>query len=272
MSGAQLIQAIESLGGINPEHWTMPATCAARANPTDSHALLLRGDQLLAASSKTDDGAHLIAVHPEQQNLSVIDFAALLEVQGRDGGMVLDRCHESTGREAFALLGGGALREVIPLRLYRHTNAEQHRGAETQTRPARANECELLATWATAFAEHTAMPGPTDSIAFMQRAIESGGVRVLEHNDSVVAMGQLGMHPAAGQSRIGLIFVPRQHRRRGYAKRLVASLTAEVHRLPAVPCLFTDAANHGTDQLYREVGYEPVGEQVHLEPVYAAEP
>ena len=65
--------------------------------------------------------------------------------------------------------------------------------------------------------------------------------------------------------RVGLVYVPEHQRRQGYAKKIVASLTAEAHAMDAIPCLFTDAKNAGTDALYQSLGYEPVEELVHLE-------
>jgi len=59
--------------------------------------------------------------------------------------------------------------------------------------------------------------------------------------------------------RIGAVYTPPEHRRRGYATATVASLSrAMLDRGRRACYLFTDLANPTSNHIYAEIGYEPV--------------
>ena len=66
------------------------------------------------------------------------------------------------------------------------------------------------------------------------------------------------VHAATGV-RIGAVYTPPEHRRRGYATATVASLSrAMLDRGRRACYLFTDLANPTSNHIYAEIGYEPV--------------
>ena len=245
----------------------MPATHADREGEGKLHALLAHGDQTIAVGSSAANWPRLIASRDDCDLPTTVELADLIAAIGGPGAFVVSRSNESRARAAHESLGGSPLREHLPLRLYRHPKAS--RGAmatDPGIRLASVQDREIISSCIASFAEHTGGHAPDDTLQAADDAIALGRIRVLESDGAVVAVGQLGARPAAGQVRIGLVYVPESQRRQGFARRLVTSMTAEVHAMDAVPCLFTDADNAGTDALYTSLGYEPVEELVHLEP------
>ena len=64
-----------------------------------------------------------------------------------------------------------------------------------------------------------------------------------------------------GVVRISFVYTPPVARRRGYARALVAEVSARALAAGAGQCmLYADAANPTTNAIYQAVGYRPVGE------------
>ena len=70
------------------------------------------------------------------------------------------------------------------------------------------------------------------------------------------------MAPAVtGVVRVGPVYTPPEHRRRGYAASGVAVTSRRALARGAGGCtLFTDIANPTSNKLYAEVGYWPVAD------------
>ena len=59
--------------------------------------------------------------------------------------------------------------------------------------------------------------------------------------------------------RVGPVYTPPEHRRRGYAKTLVAALSRWLLEQGHRGCfLFTDLANPTSNRIYTDIGYERV--------------
>lgn len=266
-SNDELLAAVMEIANGQPERWTLPATFSAKPGDTKRHALLERDGEVIAVCSAGGDGPRLLATRDDRELPCVDELVELLRLFGDPRAYVLSCDNEAAAREANDRLGGKTLVVEMPLRLYRFdTSSDRTCAIDPDVRVASEEDLELLARWFHSFGAETGLGTPDDSVLEAEQAIKRGSIRLLEVDGELVALGQRSLEPAAGQVRIGLIFVPQEHRRKGYAGRLVDSLTAEVLQLGAVPCLFTDAANDGTDALYRSLGYDAVEELVHLSP------
>jgi GNAT superfamily N-acetyltransferase len=231
------------------------------------HAVALHGDEAIAVGSSAANWPRLIASRDDRDLPTTDELKELIAAIGGPGAFVVSRSNESRTRAAHESLGGSPLCEHLPLRLYRHPiTAKGDMEIDSGIRMANEHDREIISSCIAAFAAHTGGHAPDDPLKAADEGIAQGRIRVLESEGDVVAVGQVGSRPAAGQIRIGLVYVPENQRRQGFAGRLVTSMTAEVHAMSAVPCLFTDADNAGTDALYKSLGYEPVEELVHLEP------
>ena len=91
----------------------------------------------------------------------------------------------------------------------------------------------------------------------------AGGLVWIWHDDGPVAMA--AFTPAvAGVSRIGAVFTPDEHRRRGYAAACTAAVTQAALDAGADRCiLYTQLGNPQSNAIYRRLGYRPVQELIH---------
>lgn len=143
-------------------------------------------------------------------------------------------------------------------------------------RLATPDDRELLRRWMRAFADEALPPDQprrddagTDLVIDLRLAGRGCGYWLWEDPTPVSVSGHRDI-PGVG-SRIEPVYTPPQHRRRGYATRLVAELSAARLALGDPACfLTTDMANLASNAIYARIGYVKVCEAVeytfHREP------
>ena len=142
-------------------------------------------------------------------------------------------------------------------------------------RLATPGDRDLLRRWLRAFLDEALPQGrPRDDahtdLDIDLRLAERGGAYWLWDDGSPVALAGHRDVPGVG-SRIGPVYTPPERRRRGYATRLVAELSAARLALGDPACfLFTDMANPTSNSVYARIGYVKVCEAV--ENVFHAAP
>ena len=126
-------------------------------------------------------------------------------------------------------------------------------------RPAGAADIALVAAWVRAFQLEALPDHPhPDDLEWAQARVGAGQVWLWEDAGtpvSMVARGRETAHAAA----IGPVYTPPEHRGRGYASAITASLSQvilDAGRRHAM--LFTDLANPTSNSIYQKIGYEPV--------------
>jgi GNAT superfamily N-acetyltransferase len=72
-------------------------------------------------------------------------------------------------------------------------------------------------------------------------------------------------HPVFGVGRVGPVYTPPEHRRRGYAGALTSHVSAEILAQGNQACLYTDLANPTSNKIYHQAGYRPVADFADLE-------
>ena len=92
----------------------------------------------------------------------------------------------------------------------------------------------------------------------MHEAVTQGGLLLWEVDGEPVAYA-MARPATAGMSRVGPVYTPPAHRRRGYAGAVTAAATrwALDHGARHV-AIFTDLANPTTNRLYPRLGFRPV--------------
>jgi RimJ/RimL family protein N-acetyltransferase len=138
--------------------------------------------------------------------------------------------------------------------------------------PARAEDIELLVRWWLAF-EAEALPHETQREDALEQT-RTGLEERLHGGDTGVwlwrAAGQpVSMTGFAGPTgagiRIGPVYTPPEHRRRGYAGALVADVSAFLLANGYARCfLYTDLANPTANRIYEAIGYRRVAESKML--------
>lgn len=131
------------------------------------------------------------------------------------------------------------------------------RAAPGGMRTAEMGDLALVASWVRSFLEETGLHDARDPAARAERLV-AGGFVVLWVDRAAVSMAAF---PARTRNtvRIGYVYTPREHRRRGYASALVAHLSRHILDSGFRRCvLYTDLANPTSNRIYREIGYRPV--------------
>ncbi len=133
-------------------------------------------------------------------------------------------------------------------------------------RQAQQEDRALLTSWERAFVLDSGItPDAADEAErTIARRLDSGSQFIWQDGAPV---STLAVSPAiAGTVRIGPVYTPPEHRRRGYASAAVA--TACVHALAegAYQCmLFTDLANPTSNKIYAAVGFQRFADWEELE-------
>jgi RimJ/RimL family protein N-acetyltransferase len=161
------------------------------------------------------------------------------------------------------LFGGPPIDETVSMRLYRLDDLQTPR-ATGSARTATAADWDLLHDWHLAFAEEIAHPAHEIESGLRVR-LERELLTVWENGDRAVAMAGR-THPAAGVVRVGPVYTPPEHRRRGYGAAVTAAASAAAQGLPETRevVLFTDLDNPTSNKIYIEVGYRPVRDYLEV--------
>ena len=94
------------------------------------------------------------------------------------------------------------------------------------------------------------------------------GIVVWEVDGTAVALAGASVS-SPGIARVGPVYTPPEHRRRGYATSLVAAWTAQLLGRGMRRCvLFTDLANPTSNSIYQAVGYRPCARRREIDFVY----
>jgi predicted GNAT family acetyltransferase len=125
-------------------------------------------------------------------------------------------------------------------------------------RTATMADVDLVARWYAAFADEVGVPMSPDLRAMVRAMLAGGRCHLWCDGDSVVSMAARRV-AMVGVVRVGPVYTPPEHRGNGYARRLVADLSAEALAEPGVrKCmLFADVDNPVSNSIYQQIGYVP---------------
>jgi GNAT superfamily N-acetyltransferase len=165
--------------------------------------------------------------------------------------------------ERLAAASGRTAERILSQGVYGLSAVRDVARAPGGTRAATSDDREQILAWLRAFAAE-ALPDPDEAFERMERNLESrfggedGGFWLWEdHGEPVSLAGFSGPTPTG--IRIGPVYTPPEHRRRGYATTLVADLSSWLLGHGHRACfLFTDLANPTSNRIYVEIGYERV--------------
>ena len=212
---------------------------AALRTPPHNLVLLAEGDAAEAlADALADEGAELPGV---TGNLPEVDrFAA--------------RWAARTDCQAVVLMQQG----VYALERLRAPAA-----VPGSSRRATEADRPLLVDWIEAFAQEslpeTSTRGGTERMVDLRLAGDRSGFMLWDDPEPVSLAGWGG--PTPNGIRIGPVYTPPEHRRRGYGSAVTAAASAHnLERGRRFCFLYTDVANPTSNKMYARLGYELVCE------------
>lgn len=151
-------------------------------------------------------------------------------------------------------------------RLYRLGTLRMPNGVAGTPRDAADDDRGLLVEWVGLFFEEAFGQSHNDADGFVDTATQAGHRFVLwDVAGTPVSMAMLRV-PAAGVSRIGPVFTPRDQRGHRYGSAVTAA-AAELARRNGTPdvVLFADLANPTSNAIYQRIGFEPVVDTVRID-------
>jgi GNAT superfamily N-acetyltransferase len=220
------------------------------------------GDEPVAAAVRTDS-FNLVLGDPSSETA----LGPLLDAVAADDpevpGIVGNVPFVEPAAERLAGASGRTAERILSQGVYGLTGVRDVARAPGEPRPAGPRDRALLLDWLRAFVTE-AVPDPDEAFRRMERTlesrvgIESAGFWLWENGERPVSLAGFS-GPTPTGIRIGPVYTPPGHRRRGYATTLVADLSAWLLERGHRACfLYTDLANPTSNRIYVEIGYERV--------------
>ena len=276
---------------MNLERFDNPETFHAQASPfllareAEHNLILGLSTELRAGTARYPDPPYLAVVRREQAVVAValrtpphpviISYVAApdaLDLLARDlqieYGALPGVNGESSVSQAFAdiwqqMTGQSATLEMGQ-RIYKLETVIPASDVPGTMRRATQGDFDLLRRWIAEFhVEAVGVKPENVDYERIERTLtealkfETLGRFLWEHNGPVSLAGFSG--PTPNGIRIGPVYTPPEHRRRGYASTLVAALSQQLLDEGRKFCfLYTDLANPTSNHVYMNIGYQPV--------------
>jgi predicted GNAT family acetyltransferase len=166
---------------------------------------------------------------------------------------------------AWARETGGTTRQRLREVTYvLESVADPPRPAPGSLRLARGNERELMLAWVKDFGRETAIFTDDRAETIVDAREGERGLWVWDHSGPVSLVSTAPL--VAGTVRIGPVYTPPEHRRRGYAGTAVAAASRQALERGARRCMLAaDSTNPTSNKIYMEVGYRQLGEHEEWE-------
>lgn len=195
---------------------------------------------------------------------------ALLQAVAADNapvpGLVGNVPHVHAAAEAWCAVAGSVARLLQSQGVYALSEVHDVPRALGTARGARPDDRDLLLRLLSAFvAEAVPEPDPdperAERMLDTRLAAEDAGLWLWEDGGRPVSLAGFGGRTTNG-IRVGPVYTPPEHRRRGYATSLVAELSRWLLRRYRSCFLYTDLANPTSNRIYTDIGYERVCDSV----------
>lgn len=149
--------------------------------------------------------------------------------------------------------------------LYRLEKVSMPEGVPGTMRRARADDFDRLVEWQMGFGREALGTADREQAqasieAMLSTDMPGRGLHVWEVDGQMVSSAN-ATGPTPNGMRINFVYTPPEHRRRGYASAVTASLSQYVlDSGRRFCCLFTDMGNPTSNHIYQEIGYRAVTE------------
>jgi GNAT superfamily N-acetyltransferase len=252
---------------------TLPATIAGsrlggpRAGDTGQPLwITVESDdgEVIGAAVRTPPRAVVLPAIPPEMAAELADFVPEVPVTGVLPGVTGPVAQASAFADRWAAVTGCGVRTRTRMRLYRMAALVPPPAGRGSWRLADENDFDLCFDWFVDFpvaAGH--VTGPPAEVADVRERLAGRRIGLWEIDGEPVSLAGWTL-PASGVVRIGPVYTPRQHQRRGYGTAATAAATAGILATGAEACLFTDLSNPTSNSIYQKIGYRPVADFVEL--------
>jgi GNAT superfamily N-acetyltransferase len=220
------------------------------------------GDEPVAAAVRTEP-FNLVLGDPSSEAALGPLLEAIVEDDPEVPGIVGNVPFVETAAERLAGASGRTAERVLSEGVYGLTSVRDIARAPGEPRTAVPDDRALLLPWLRAFADES-LAYPEETFRHMEHNLENRfgsegtGFWLWEDGGQPVSLAGFS-GPTPTGIRIGPVYTPPEHRRRGYATTLVADLSSWLLGHGHRACfLYTDLANPTSNRIYVEIGYERV--------------
>ena len=235
----------------------------ARAHPTvypELHGWVARKGDVVGAAIRTPPYNLVLARPVDDLAIDALAGAIDAELPGVVGAV--------PEVEAFAVAWAERhhleVRPAFDQRIYALRRLIPPAAAPGAVRLADAADRALVVAWVGAFAREALGGGDDQSGARVARSVDArlgateAGIAVWEVDGLAVSLAGFG-GPTPNGIRIGPVYTPPEHRRRGYGTAVTAAVSQLLLERGHRFCfLYTDLANPTSNSIYARIGYEPV--------------
>jgi predicted GNAT family acetyltransferase len=221
--------------------------------------ILQEGNRLVAAALMTPP--HNLVIGCAQEECSAawpLLASALLDSGWSPPGVLGISEHARVFAEQWSHLTGSRYDLAMNERLYELRTVLLEPPATGSMRPARVADFDLVRRWQHAFVREALgdmEPLPTDER--IKQRIENKDLFLWVDAKPVSMAART--RPMGKGIAVGDVYTPPDHRRKGYASALVASLSQHLLDSGFTYCtLFTDLSNPTSNAIYQRLGYRPV--------------
>jgi len=238
------------------EHGLIFSISNAPNPPADAYcALVVHDGEVVAAALRTIKKA---ALSREKMPGAIALIAADVLKDPKLQGVLGPRASV----EAFAAASGRQWKEGMAQGIYECLEVVPPAKVAGARRVTTPSDRGLLAIWIRDFVREAGGENPTmdEATAIADRHIASGRTYFwVVDGEPVSYAGASNLTPNG--VRVGPVYTPAEHRRRGYAAALVADVTQrELNSGRAFAYLYTNLKNPTSNALYQRIGYRRVGE------------
>lgn len=164
---------------------------------------------------------------------------------------------EQTGQSFSILMDQG---------LYRLDQIEEGLEISPGTwRYATNEDALLIEKWYSLFEDDTRLPktAPVEIKNRVKAMLDANEVFLWENQGQIVSMMKKA-RPTANGVTVSLVFTPKEERKKGYARTMVAAGSEELLKEFQFCVLYTDMLNPTSNKIYQEIGYQKLIDSVHL--------
>ncbi|WP_203334146.1 GNAT family N-acetyltransferase [Planococcus beigongshangi] len=229
-------------------------------------ALAEEGDEVLAAALMTPPHPLQLIVFTEFPDL---DFELVRVLKQRDigvSGVIGDKETVQSFADFWVAETGQTIELHMDEGLYRIDAVVKGLERSPGTwRVANKKDADLLAEWFLQFEKDagTGASSQKEAGAKIDKFLDDKEVYIWEVDGETVSCMKKS-RPSRNGITVSFVFTPQEHRRKGYARTLVAEVTEELLLEFDFVMLYTDLKNPTSNKIYSEIGYEKIANPVHL--------
>ena len=229
------------------------------SNPPPYLATIQHDERIIASIIRTPPAKIILSALPDIDEMIPLIVDELYKVFKLLPGVLGPKAESLAFAEAWYAFSRQPYALNRAERIYQLENVIPVTGVGGSLRRARGSDRKLLVKWIVAFHDETSETGIVRAKRIIDSSLkfEGRGLYIWEDEKPVSLVGFAG--PTPNGIRIGPVYTPPEHRRRGYASAGTAALSQMLLDEGRKYCfLFTDLDNPTSNHIYQEIGYTPV--------------